>query len=45
MRCDASNEQVPLQKEYDDALGNARTIGIALQLADSYDLPTEAVQA
>lgn len=33
-----------LQQERHYLAGNARTIGIALQLADRYDLPTEAVQ-
>jgi signal transduction histidine kinase len=34
-----------LQQERRYLVGNASTIGIALQLADRYDLPTEAVQA
>jgi len=34
-----------LQQELRYLVGNAHTIGIAMRLADSYDLPTEAVQA
>lgn len=34
-----------LDQERRYLLGNARTIGIAMQLAESYDLPDEAVQA
>jgi signal transduction histidine kinase len=34
-----------LQQERRYLVGNASTIGIALQLTDRYDLPTEAVQA
>ena len=34
-----------LQQERRYLVGNASTIGIALQLSDRYDLPTEAVQA
>ncbi len=34
-----------LQQERRYLVGNAHTIGIAMRLADSYDLPAEAVQA